>query len=156
MESDLQFAGFIAFTCKTRSDSPTVVKALLQSGHSVTMLTGDAPLTAYHVAKTVGLCHRHSTPPYTLKQEGSKFEWVGMLASDADQRVPFSPDTVRELSTKHDLVVIEGVWDSACEQFPDAWLSVDGIRVFARCSPHGKARVIRHLQVPLRLHCYSV
>jgi len=35
VESNLSFAGFIAFTCKTRSDSPTVVSALLESGHQV-------------------------------------------------------------------------------------------------------------------------
>jgi cation-transporting ATPase 13A1 len=35
VESGLSFAGFIAFTCKTRADSPTVVSALLESGHQV-------------------------------------------------------------------------------------------------------------------------
>mgnify|MGYP002004634958 FL=1 len=46
VESSLEFAGFIAFTCKTRADSPTVVRALLESAHGVAMLTGDAPLSS--------------------------------------------------------------------------------------------------------------
>eukprot|EP00965_Chrysotila_dentata_P100130 3308154-Pleurochrysis_carterae.AAC.1 len=32
-ERDLDFAGFVAFACKTRSDSPFVIKALTESAH---------------------------------------------------------------------------------------------------------------------------
>lgn len=53
VESDLQFCGFIAFQCKIRADSRVVITALKESGHSVTMLTGDALLTSLHVAKEV-------------------------------------------------------------------------------------------------------
>ena len=55
VEKDLHFAGFIAFTCKTRADSPTVIRALSESGHHVAMLTGDAALTALHVARGTGV-----------------------------------------------------------------------------------------------------
>lgn len=41
VEGGLTFGGFIAFACKTRSDSRAVVSALLDSAHSVAMLTGD-------------------------------------------------------------------------------------------------------------------
>merc|ERR1719267_331599 len=56
VESGLTFDGFIAFACKTRSDSATVIAALTQSAHSVSMLTGDAPLTALHVAHETTIC----------------------------------------------------------------------------------------------------
>ena len=55
-ESGLIFDGFIAFACKTRADSATVISALTESAHSVSMLTGDAPLTALHVAHETRIC----------------------------------------------------------------------------------------------------
>eukprot|EP00616_Rhizochromulina_sp_CCMP1243_P017602 CAMPEP_0119000990 /NCGR_PEP_ID=MMETSP1173-20130426/64353_1 /TAXON_ID=1034831 /ORGANISM="Rhizochromulina marina cf, Strain CCMP1243" /LENGTH=1550 /DNA_ID=CAMNT_0006952493 /DNA_START=19 /DNA_END=4671 /DNA_ORIENTATION=+ len=148
VESDLLFAGFIAFTCKTRSDSPTVIKALIQSSHEVSMLTGDAPLTALHVAKKVGLCSKPG-PPLTLERQGvdGGFQWAGMLARDRHVTVPFDAAGLGALSESHDLVVLESVLEEAGQAHGDAvWEQVAAIRVFARCSPHGKAKVIRFLQ----------
>eukprot|EP00934_Nitzschia_sp_Nitz4_P001361 Nitzschia sp. Nitz4//scaffold355_size15944//935//5792//NITZ4_008866-RA/size15944-processed-gene-0.13-mRNA-1//1//CDS//3329548945//1361//frame0 len=54
-ESDLEFAGFIAFTCRVRKDTAAVLTRLKEGGMSVTMVTGDALLTAVHVAKEVGI-----------------------------------------------------------------------------------------------------
>ena len=55
VESGLTFAGFIAFGCPVRKDSALVIGGLVESGHSTAMLTGDAALTAIHVAKEVGM-----------------------------------------------------------------------------------------------------
>jgi len=55
-EADLRFAGFIAFTCRVRKDTANVLKRLKQGGMSVAMVTGDALLTAIHVAKEVAIC----------------------------------------------------------------------------------------------------
>lgn len=52
-ESELTFAGFIAFSCMVRKDTADVLRRLKQGGMSVTMVTGDALLTAIHVAKEV-------------------------------------------------------------------------------------------------------
>jgi magnesium-transporting ATPase (P-type) len=54
-ESELRFAGFVAFECKTRADSPLVIRSLAESGHKVAMLTGDSPLTSIHVARVCGI-----------------------------------------------------------------------------------------------------
>merc|ERR1712147_121036 len=51
VERDLELCGLAAFECKTRADSRVVVTALAQSAHRVAMVTGDAPLTALHVAR---------------------------------------------------------------------------------------------------------
>ena len=40
VESDLTFAGFCAFECKTRGDSPAIMSALSFSDHKLLMLTG--------------------------------------------------------------------------------------------------------------------
>ncbi|GAX25788.1 cation-transporting ATPase 13A1 [Fistulifera solaris] len=55
-ESQLVFAGFIAFTCKVRKDTARVLQHLKEGGMSVAMVTGDALLTAIHVAKEVNIC----------------------------------------------------------------------------------------------------
>jgi cation-transporting ATPase 13A1 len=55
-EKELTFAGFIAFTCRVRKDTANVLKRLKDGGMSVAMVTGDAILTAIHVAKEVGIC----------------------------------------------------------------------------------------------------
>jgi hypothetical protein len=44
-EKDLKFAGFIAFNCLNRTDSSLVLGELMNSGHHVIMITGDAILT---------------------------------------------------------------------------------------------------------------
>lgn len=55
-ESGLNFAGFIAFTCRVRKDTKAVLRRLKQGGMSISMVTGDAILTAIHVSKEVGIC----------------------------------------------------------------------------------------------------
>ena len=52
-EENLTFAGFIAFTCMVRKDTADVLKRLRQGGMSIAMVTGDALLTAIHVAREV-------------------------------------------------------------------------------------------------------
>ena len=54
-EADMSFAGFIAFTCRVRRDTAAVLNRLKEGGMSVCMVTGDALLTAVHVAKEVNI-----------------------------------------------------------------------------------------------------
>ena len=55
-EENITFAGFIAFTCRVRRDTKAVLQRLTEGGMTVAMVTGDALLTAAHVAKEVGIC----------------------------------------------------------------------------------------------------
>ncbi|CAN0194875.1 unnamed protein product, partial [Hapterophycus canaliculatus] len=52
-EEGLCFAGFVAFSCRVRKDTRSVVLQLREGAHSVAMVTGDAILTALHVANEV-------------------------------------------------------------------------------------------------------
>merc|ERR1712238_468687 len=54
-EKDMRFAGFIAFTCRVRKDTAEVLLRLREGGMSIAMVTGDALLTAIHVAKEVDI-----------------------------------------------------------------------------------------------------
>lgn len=51
IEDGLEFVGFLIISCPLKPDSKAVAKELLASSHYLTMITGDAPLTACHVAK---------------------------------------------------------------------------------------------------------
>lgn len=53
-EKDLCLAGFVAFSCRVRKDTRKVVLQLREGAHGVAMVTGDAILTAVHVACEVG------------------------------------------------------------------------------------------------------
>ncbi len=74
-EENIKCAGFIAFTCRVRRDTEMVLARLVEGGMSVAMVTGDALLTAAHVAKEVGIC-----------DDGNKKEFVNMSG------VPFERD----------------------------------------------------------------
>ncbi len=54
-EKEMTFAGFIAFTCRVRKDTSAVLLRLKEGGMSIAMVTGDALLTAIHVAKEVNI-----------------------------------------------------------------------------------------------------
>ncbi|GKY99737.1 hypothetical protein MPSEU_000927700 [Mayamaea pseudoterrestris] len=55
-EEELLFAGFIAFTCMVRKDTASVLTRLKEGGMTCAMVTGDALLTAIHVAREVEIC----------------------------------------------------------------------------------------------------
>ena len=155
VEDGLLFAGFIAFACKTRADSPTVVRALLDSAHKVMMLTGDAPLTALHVAKEVHICSPERTALLlTDVPEGggggggaAALRWVKAVGGSDVTVAPFAVETLRTMSETYDLMVEGKTLDLAAEASGGGvWGHVDVFGVFARMSPPGKAHVIRMLQ----------
>lgn len=58
VEASLTFVGFVCFECPLRPDSRKAVRALKKSSHACTMITGDATLTAAHVARQVAISTR--------------------------------------------------------------------------------------------------
>jgi cation-transporting ATPase 13A1 len=71
-ESDMQFAGFIAFTCRVRKDTSAVLMRLMEGGLSIAMVTGDALLTAVHVAKEVNIFESIGDEEHAVKQPEEK------------------------------------------------------------------------------------
>jgi cation-transporting ATPase 13A1 len=65
-ETGANFAGFIAFTCRVRKDTSAVLARLKEGGMSIAMVTGDALLTAVHVAKEVNIIESITS---TIKNE---------------------------------------------------------------------------------------
>ena len=156
VESGLRFAGFVAFECKTRGDSPIVIRSLREADLHVAMVTGDAPLTALHVARVCGICspraasrsHPAFKPgePLMLSTDGK--QWLNGLGEVVHQ-VAVGEDgcALAVLAREHDLIVTEKALE-ALSALSDGrvWSSMEHIAVYSRMSPQGKAKVIRALQ----------
>jgi cation-transporting ATPase 13A1 len=166
VEKDLEFAGFIAFECKIRADSPIVMKSLIESDHKVSMLTGDGILTSIHVAKECGICDKGKKYLSLLVDGNNKAYWNEEDTSK-DEQISFDLTKIAELSDQYDLVCTEATFLAAAESVKDIsvpstkkerkelveeekvsplWSFAAYFRVFARMSPHGKATVIRSIQ----------
>eukprot|EP00440_Ansanella_granifera_P044786 gb/GFBE01048540.1/.p1 GENE.gb/GFBE01048540.1/~~gb/GFBE01048540.1/.p1 ORF type:complete len:1465 (+),score=367.68 gb/GFBE01048540.1/:1-4395(+) len=148
VEAELWFAGFIAFECLARKDSALVVGALRESDHKVAMLTGDSPLTALHIGRTCGITDGNLPGLLlTCSQESSPaVEWIVATGDRRGERMPVSAEGMAELAKSFSLMTTGDALDAAVEAQPDLWRSVDEIRVFARMTPQGKAKVIEELQ----------
>jgi cation-transporting ATPase 13A1 len=173
VECDLTFAGFIAFRCRLRKDSKAVIRSLTQSAHTCSMLTGDAPFTALHIADAVTITRgeRRKTLMLTLQGSASSSaaaassssssddgaELVWRCALDADDGVsdgeavtpdiPFVAADLPSLARRgFDLVVSGAAFEAAVVAAPDVWRYVQHIQVFARLTPRHKQRVIEALK----------
>ena len=106
---------------------------------------------------TPGVAEMAHKPALLLSVSGTgepserTIEWVTALHGDdgaAQQvRVPLASPGVAKLAEEYDLVVTEEALEVAAKATDGAlWAEVDSVGVFARMSPHGKARVIRAMQ----------
>jgi cation-transporting ATPase 13A1 len=112
------------------------------------MLTGDAELTALHVAKEVGIFDKAaSKKALRLCRDGDKICWKGALSAFAGLSLPFNSPGVAKLSQDYDLISTEAALEAAAEACNGLiWAEVMHIRVLARMSPQGKAKVIHAIQ----------
>lgn len=151
-ESNLQFAGFAAFACEIRVDTPTVISVLNTVAEiPCIMVTGDSALTALHVARETGIV-RKNLPAMWLhvkKDEHTKsdiFEWVEVNSTGVTNKtVPFDLKTISTILSKNNLVVSGDVlphdtkspiWDAV----------IPNVCVFARMNPSQKEHVIAKIK----------
>ncbi|KAF8062935.1 PDR2 [Scenedesmus sp. PABB004] len=159
-EAGMTFEGFAVFQCPLKPESAPSLAALAASSHMLVMITGDAPLTAAHAARQVGIVTRpvlvlqhkleaagdgpgaHHTPGSAAAD--AEFEW---LSPDESTRLPFSRDwdELLLLASENDLCLTG-----------DALAHVEGaglgrrviplVQVFARVSPEQKELVLQALR----------
>jgi len=148
IECELTFAGFVIISCPLKPDSKSVIRELVNSSHSVAMITGDNPLTACHVARQLRFC-RH---PHTLILTEKEDKW---LWQSVDQTVSLplkSPEELgkaewRKFLSSHDLCLTgEGLAMLLSTCIGVARRLLPHVRVFARVNPKQKEAVVTTLK----------
>jgi cation-transporting ATPase 13A1 len=163
-EGQLCFAGFVAFACRVRKDSASAISALRRGGNVVAMITGDALLTALHVAKDVGMMDTFS-PPLPEQQQAaaaaaarpsksgciltlelgadggrSSLHWHNADTGEAVEA--FSADRMASLALTNDLAVTGKALEAAIASDAAMEDFLHTISVYARMTPDAKERVI--------------
>jgi magnesium-transporting ATPase (P-type) len=118
-----------------------VIEALNHCNVKTVMCTGDATLTAAHVAQDVSLSEKK--PMLNLVMKDGAAEWHPARRSDKPAANPSAE--IPELVKTHVLLVNEDAWLSLAEKNPDVWKHCGKITVWARMSPQGKANLVREL-----------
>ncbi|CAM9816334.1 unnamed protein product [Discosporangium mesarthrocarpum] len=146
-EGGLRFAGFVAFSCRVRRDTGAVVRALREGAHDVTMVTGDAVLTAVHVAIQVGITLKDTStdsprlPVVILESRGDEgLCWVSYDSGEILGRGRGGHLLCRV--TANILAVTGKALARALEEDPGLTKELEHIRVFARMTPDEKERLV--------------
>ncbi|KAJ2006099.1 putative cation-transporting ATPase 1 [Coemansia thaxteri] len=148
IESDLEFQGFLVFSCPLKPDSAAAIKMLNESSHRCVMITGDSPLTATHVAREVGIVDR-GVLVFEATNGSSAKNGAGpvVTCTSIDETVSFEVDVNDEARMRR---AMDG-WDlcltgSALEvlQSTSLWKSylLHHAWIYARVSPSQKEFVL--------------
>jgi manganese-transporting P-type ATPase len=144
-EQQLRFVGFVAFTCRVRKDTAICIQNLRMGGNTVIMATGDAMLTAVHVAQEVGITTTSKKGILILDSIDSRFQWTDYESGDKSS-VPFTPDSISKVSDEYDLCVTGTTLSAAMEAYPSMAQVMDKFVVYARMRPDEKERVILNMK----------
>lgn len=143
-ESEMTFVGFVCFECPLREDSRKVVRRLKKAGHHTAMITGDATLTAAHVATQVGMATKSVLILEKSVVDIGSLEWVS--ASSGKRKKRFIPERIPDLRAQFDLCVAGPALDEAIRQFPSVTKMFQHIMIYARMSPDQKEMVLTGLK----------
>ncbi|TDH65753.1 hypothetical protein CCR75_006141 [Bremia lactucae] len=143
-ENDLTFAGFAVFQCLVRKDSGDILKMLKDSSHLVSMITGDATLTAVHVSKEVGIVTRSALILSESSSLNDPLKWTS--AVDDSVLAPYKSGDIKVLVKKYDLCVNGKTLVAAGEVDEEIWKNLHHIRVYARMTPELKEKVLTLLK----------
>ncbi len=140
-EEHLQLAGFVAFQCRMRQDSPKVLKNLMDSAHKVAMITGDNLLTAVHVATEAGLTR--GKDQVFVMQIGPDGLELANAWSDEARPLPSTPALILEAALDADLCVDGPCLRRLLDLHGAAMVPLlERVRVFARMTPADKETVL--------------
>lgn len=147
-EQNLQFVGFIAFRCLVRKDSRDIVKSLQESSHRVIMITGDAILTAAHVASEVEIISTNKTKQLILEslsvKDENRLQWKNIGSGET---IPFDFSKFEKLAQEYDFCISGPSFRQATQQIPEIWTKVHLFKVFARMTPEEKETILTCLNV---------
>uniref|UniRef100_A0AC34FDM7 Manganese-transporting ATPase 13A1 n=1 Tax=Panagrolaimus sp. ES5 TaxID=591445 RepID=A0AC34FDM7_9BILA len=147
-EQKLTFAGFVVIHCPLKPDTRNMIKEIIESSHRVTMITGDNPLTACHVASVLRFTKKHSRIMILDEPlEGEEPVWKSMDGSESAELVPRGKVAVRHFIGANELCLTGAGFEILSNEHPNFLKAiVADVRVFARMSPKQKERVVNLLK----------
>ncbi|CAF4828323.1 unnamed protein product [Rotaria sp. Silwood1] len=140
VECNLDFCGFVVLSCPLKPDSKAMIRELRHSSHHLTMITGDNPLTACHVAKELHFTRKPLLVLTAPTAKSNEWKWESV---HKDTHLPIQPANIRDLTRQYDLCVTgEGL--AYLGTLPISFLNtiMPHVKVFARVSPKQKEQVI--------------
>jgi cation-transporting ATPase 13A1 len=151
-ESELEFAGFIAFSCRERKDSRQIIQNLKHGSHRVAMATGDNVLTALYISDEIGLTGQEgSKGPLVLEEGDNDGDLSWRPARDADKERmlerSYTPESIIKLDESGwNLCMTGSSFWRAVNRHPESWKHLERVKVFARMSPDNKEVLMRALK----------
>ncbi|KAK2719894.1 endoplasmic reticulum transmembrane helix translocase-like [Artemia franciscana] len=143
LESRLEFVGFVVISCPLKKDSKRVISEILQSSHSVTMITGDNPLTACHVARELKFTRQKTT----LILTEDKQSWYWESVHQDIQIEELSEDSSKSLIEKYDICLTGEGFSYLVTNHPKFLRKIiPHVGIFARVTPKQKEAVILMLK----------
>ncbi|XP_049519689.1 endoplasmic reticulum transmembrane helix translocase [Dermacentor silvarum] len=145
VERNLDFVGFLVISCPLKSDSLTVIKEIQASSHHVCMITGDAPLTACHVAQELNFISSQQATLILTECGDDRWEWVSI---DEAERIPLDESlSDHSLCVRYNLCITgEGLAYLTATANSFLRRMLPHVRVFARVAPKQKEQVITALK----------
>lgn len=143
-ECDLEFVGFLVFRCPLKPDSKAAIRALKQSSHLVTMITGDNALTAISTAKELEMNDSERFLLFDLAKGALEAKVIeGGAVSDADPDLGDPLALARQYS-----VCLTGAAIDHFHAADGAFLEriLPWVSIFARTSPSQKEYVLTTLK----------
>ncbi|ESK88685.1 endoplasmic reticulum ca-transporting p-type atpase [Moniliophthora roreri MCA 2997] len=145
-ESKLNFAGFLVFHCPLKADAIDTLRMLADSSHRCIMITGDNPLTAVHVAKTVEIVDREVLI-LDLRENAANERDLVWRTVDERKVIPVNPDEPIDTSLFNDYdICITGAAMKQFESRPSWNDLVQNTWVYARVSPSQKEYILTTLK----------
>jgi cation-transporting ATPase 13A1 len=158
VEQELDFVGFAVYSCPLKADTKKVIREIIDSSHVVVMITGDAPLTACHVASEL---HMFSSRKTTLilssmsddSDEASSsesngksddFEWRVL---DHNRSLPLQPPDFDTFVSTFDFCVTGDGLSFLSQQHPQLFRRLlPHVRVWARVAPKQKELLVTSMR----------
>ncbi|XP_030853617.1 manganese-transporting ATPase 13A1 [Strongylocentrotus purpuratus] len=147
VEKDLSFVGFVIISCPLKFDSKAAIKEIQHASHYTTMITGDNPLTACHVAKELHFTKKPHTlilkPP--VENESDEWHWQSIDDTVTYPMIP-SREEERLLLAKDLCLTGEAITHLQTTNLPFLNRILPKVKVFARVAPKQKEYVITTLK----------
>jgi cation-transporting ATPase 13A1 len=154
-ERGLRFLGFVAMSCLVRKDSAAAVQLLHGGALRVAMVTGDASLTALHVARQVAIASPEQ-PALLLATDAAEPDtkpphWEPAIqtagAASPPPIIAYRAADVAQLAREH-VLVVSGPALRAAERADAAGTraAAPHVSVFARMTPLDKEMLLRWLR----------